>query len=371
MPVFTGLDPRRICIIKPSALGDVVQSLPLLDPLRARFPKASVSWVIGKGLGSLLEGHAGIDELIEFDRKGGVRGLVSLLRTLRSRKFDVVFDLQGLFRTGLMTWSTAAPVRIGLHTSREGAHRSYTSVVDGTGRDVPARLRCGRVIDEITRDETVVGTAPKRPLENSRSSASESSGLPLTIADRAFATQRLKSLTQPVLAICPGARWATKRWPARNFAALAARAHRQFGAAAMILGGPDEQKLGQRVEHHLRELMPSSAIVNLVGGTTLRQLAAVLEGSTWVAANDSGPMHLADAVGTPVLGLFTCTSPWLSGPPLDRHELISTRMLCAASYHKSCPFSGAKHHACLGELGVDRAWVGFVRLVAKSRRQAA
>jgi ADP-heptose:LPS heptosyltransferase len=117
--------------------------------------------------------------------------------------------------------------------------------------------------------------------------------------------------------------------------------------------------------------MPRSAVLNLVGETSLRQLAAVLGASTWVTANDSGPMHLADAVGTPVLGLFTCTSPWLSGPPLDRHELISTRMQCAAGYHKSCPLSGAKHHACQEELSVDRAWAGFVRLVTKSRRQAA
>jgi heptosyltransferase I len=368
MPLFTGLDPRRICIIKPSALGDVVQSLPLLKPLRERFPHASISWVISKGLAGLLEGQSQIDDLILFDRQGGLGGLVGLLRTLRSRQFDLVFDLQGLMRTGIMTWSTKAPVRVGLQTSREGAHRSYTTVVPGTGRDVPARLRCWRVIDAITADEVSSSSAPAtRPAEF----GAMPPAIPLTGADRSFAASRLKSLPQPVLALCPGARWSTKRWPASKFASLAARVHREFGAGVAILGGPDETPLGRSTAEQLAAMMPKSAILNLVGGTSLRQLAAVLEASTWVVANDSGPMHLADAVGTPVLGLFACTSPWLSGPPLDRHELLSTRLQCAAGYHKACPLSGVKHHACQNELSVDRAWAGFVRLVAKSRRQAA
>ena len=365
MPVFTGLDPRRICIIKPSALGDVVQNLPLLRPLRERFPHASISWVISNGLSGLLEGHSQIDELIPFDRKGGARGLVRLIRTLRSQQFDLVLDLQGLMRTGIMTWSTRAAARIGLQTSREGSHRAYTAVVPGTGRDVPARLRCWRVVDALQADDA----GSKR--NQAASFGTAAAGIRLTSADRSFAASQLKSLPHPVIALCPGARWKTKRWPTERFAALAARAHREFGAGAVILGGPDEAQLGRQTSEHLAKLMPSSAILNLAGATSLRQLAAVLEASTWVAANDSGPMHLADAVGTPVLGLFTCTSPWLSGPPLDRHELISTRMQCAAGYHKSCPLSGAKHHACQEELTVDRAWAGFVRLVTKSRRQAA
>jgi lipopolysaccharide heptosyltransferase II len=367
MPVFHGLAPRRICIIKPSALGDVIQSLPLLRPLRERFPDASISWVIAKNLAGMIDGHSHIDELIEFDRKGGVRGFARLLRTLRSQRFDVVFDLQGLLRTGLMTWATGAPIRIGLQTAREGSHRTYTNTVSRTGRDVPARLRCQRVVEELLRSENDTSQA-KRSGAVERTS---SHGIPLTSIDRAFAAARLKSLPQPLLAVCPGARWETKRWPARKFASLAAHVHRQFGAGVAILGGPDEAALGREIEEQLSELVPRAAIANLVGGTTLRQLGAVLEASTWVAANDSGPMHLADAVGTPVLGLFTCTSPWLSGPSLERHELISTRLLCAAGYHKSCPLAGTRQHACLDELSVDRAWDGFVRLVAKSRRQAA
>ena len=354
MTRLDGLDPRRICVIKPSAFGDVVQALPVLGPLRRRFPAARVSWVINKGLASLVDGHAGIDDLLTFDRKGGAGAWWRLARTLRGRRFDLVFDLQGLLRTGVMTRATAAPVRVGLQTAREGSHLACTTVLAGTGRDVPARLRYRKIVEAVGGDP-----------------ASSGADLPLTPADRAWASERLRALPRPLLAVCPGARWETKRWPAAKFAALAGRAHRDLGAAAVLLGSPDERDICAEVEHRLADRMPSSAVLNLAGGTTLRQLAAVLEACTWAAANDSGPMHLADAVGTPTVGVFTCTSPFLSGPPPDRHELISTRLGCAAGYHKTCPHAGAKHKACLAELDVERIWSALLRLVAKSRRAAA
>ena len=356
MSAFTGLDARRICIIKPSALGDVVQSLPILRPLRDRFPAASISWVVSGGLAGLLEGHERIDDLILFDRRGGLRGMAVLLRRLREGRFDLAIDLQGLLRTGLMIRATAAPVRIGLQTAREGSRLACTTVLPGSGRDVPARLRYWRIAEELG-DASHAATAD----------------LPLTRTDRDWAAGQLRSLPRPWLAICPGARWATKRWPVTSFATLAARAHAEFGASAVVLGAPDERTLCHDLETQLRSRLPRKAILNLAGQTSLRQLAAVLESAHWAAANDSGPMHLADAVGTPVLGLFTCTSPWLSGPPLDRHELLSTRLMCAASYHKSCPLAAPRRHACHGELSVDRAWEGFVRLARRSRsnRRAA
>jgi lipopolysaccharide heptosyltransferase II len=363
MSVFAGLDPRRICVIKPSALGDVVQALSVLGPLRQRFPSATVSWVVNRGLATLLEGHSRLDEVIPFERRGGIGDAVGLLRKLRARKFDLVIDLQGLLRTSLMTRATGAPVRVGLQTSREGAGRSCTAIIEGTGRDVPARQRYMRIVEELFRDEPQA-TAIK---------ALQTSGpeIPLTAADRAHAAGLLRNTPRPLLALCPGAKWETKRWPAERFAELAVRAHREYAAAAVILGGPDESALCLDLEERLGGLIPPSAVTNLAGTTTVRQLAAVLEACTWAVTNDSGPMHLADAVGTPVLGVFTCTSPWLSGPPLDKHELLSTRTFCAAGYHKSCPMSGAKRHACHNELDVDRAWAGFIRLAAKSRRVAA
>jgi heptosyltransferase-1 len=362
-----GFDPRRIVIIKPSALGDVVQALPILGPLRERFPRAAISWVISKSLVELVDGHERIDDVIAFDRRGGIRAWCRLLRTLKAQQFDLVIDLQGLLRTGVMTWATRAPVRLGLETSREGAHLACTNLLRETGRDVPAWQRYRRVVEHLG------WAAPQFCAANSPVHASNSTHalLPVRAADRAFAAETLRSLPRPVLGVSPGARWETKRWPASQFAALAARAHREFGAGVVIVGGPEERPLCIDLEEQLRRQMPEKAIVNLVGATTLRRLAAVLEACTWVVSNDSGPMHLADAVGTPVLGVFTCTSPRQSGPPPGRHEFVATQLACAAGYHKRCPMVGAARHACFAEIDVERAWTSFLRLLEKSRQAAA
>ena len=111
---LSSLEPKRICLIKPSALGDVVQTLPLLPVLKECYPDATISWVINKNFADLLTGHPLIDELLIFDRRGSWSSWWELLKSLRARKFDLVFDLQGLFRTGVMTAATRAPIRVGL-----------------------------------------------------------------------------------------------------------------------------------------------------------------------------------------------------------------------------------------------------------------
>src|SRR5690349_19108383 len=133
---LTTVTAERICVIKPSALGDVVQTLPLLEALRARFPSSQVSWVINRELADLIDGHPLIHDTLTFDRRGSWRQSLGLVRTLRQKKFDLVFDLQGLLRTGVMTLATGAALRIGLETAREGANWACHVTLPGTGREL-------------------------------------------------------------------------------------------------------------------------------------------------------------------------------------------------------------------------------------------
>src|SRR5207245_2207040 len=125
--------PRRIALIKPSALGDVVHALPVLSALRERFPTAHITWVVNRGYESLLRNHPELDATLPFDR--GAAAAVAALsalrfaRLLRHARFDLVLDLQGLFRTGLMAAATGATRRVGLSTAREGAAHFYTDIV--------------------------------------------------------------------------------------------------------------------------------------------------------------------------------------------------------------------------------------------------
>ena len=336
------LNPRRICLIKPSALGDVVQTIPLLPILKQCYPNAEISWVINKGFANLLEGHPLIDELLIFDRRGSWRSWGRLLKQLRSRKFDLVIDLQGLLRTGVMTLATGAKTRVGLETAREGSHLTINCTIPGSSRDVPAHARNWRLAEVLGFE----------------SSAKET---PINIReeDTQWASQLLSSIREPVLTISPGAQWVTKRWPIEKYVEVAARAvqEQQFGVC--LVGGPNEIELCAPLEDQLRNRISGIKLVNVAGQTSLKQLSAILQQTDVMLTNDSGPMHLAAGLGTPVVGVFLCTDTVRSGPPGDQHRLVSTTVECRASYKKLCPCSGEGHLACLQELDVERVWSAF------------
>jgi heptosyltransferase I len=342
-------DARRVCLIKPSALGDVVQTLPILSVLRERFPQAEISWLVNRELGELLVGHPHLDQIIPFDRRGNWSNWMQLLRDLRRRRFDLVFDLQGLLRTGVMTLATGAALRVGLETAREGAHLACHYTIPDTGRLVPAHLRYWKVAEAVG-----LGELRRQAVVSFDSEV------------RLWRRQTLGRVRPPLLAVHPGAQWITKRWPVEKFAAVAGRAMRAYGFSVVILGSRAEQPVAAQLESLLRQERPAGVVRNLCGQTTLKQLGACLAEADLVLTNDSGPMHLAAALGTPVVAVFTCTSPQLSGPAGSRHELVVADVPCAASYKKRCPYSGGEHMACLQELAIDRVWQAFVRAMKKN-----
>jgi ADP-heptose:LPS heptosyltransferase len=340
---FAHLDARRICIIKPSAFGNVVQSLPILGALRQRFPHASIAWVIRQDLVDLVAGHPELDEWLTFDRRGGIWSFLTLLRQLRARRFDLVIDLQGLVRTALMTLATQARVRIGLETGREGASLACNVMISRSGWDVPARDRYWRVAEDLG-----AGEAERR------------ARIPVARSDHEWAASLVAPLPRPIIAVHPGAMWPTKRCPPDVFAAALHRAHQQFGGSTVIVGagqdhGPVAVLWKQLVSTDSNSGTPSAAAwLNVTGQTTPKQLAALLSRVDVLLCNDSGPMHLAAALSTPVVGLFTCTDPAVSGPGGAQNYLVSSTAPCAGSYRDKCPWQGAHHLRCHRELPLDR-----------------
>jgi ADP-heptose:LPS heptosyltransferase len=185
-------------------------------------------------------------------------------------------------------------------------------------------------------------------------------------ADLVQAQAWLSVLRGARLAVQPGARWQTKQWPVGRFAAVAAKAYRQFGFSCVVVGGPEDKALGVEFESQLKRFVPAARVVNLVGRTSLTELAAVLLNVDAMLSNDSGPMHLAAALQVPVVGVFTCTDPVRSGPPPGVHELVSAPLACAGSYKKKCPFAGCRHLACFSALEVERVWQAFQRMAHNS-----
>lgn len=330
------LSPSRVCLIKPSALGDVVHALPVLAALRRRWPEAHIAWVVNSGLRGLIEGHPQLDEVIPFDRArakatpAGLAGIGRFLLGLRRRRFDLAIDLQGLLRSGLMTAATGAPTRVGLADAREGATRFYTHRIAA-----PAGNR--HAVDVMLAVAAAFGADVSRPRFDP----------PISPEDRRWAAEALAGLPRPVVVFNPGARWLTKRWPPEHFAAVARRAAAERGAGVVVVGSPEDRPLADAV---LRSLGPVAAL-DLCGRTTLPQLAAVAAAADLFVSNDTGPLHLAVAAGAKVVGIYTCTSPEKTGPYSATALAVRSCVWCAPSFVKTCP-----RMECMAELSPDRVW---------------
>jgi heptosyltransferase-1 len=333
-PPLTSLNPERIAIIKPSALGDIVHALPVLTALRRRFPKAHITWIVNRTYEPLLRDHPDLNATLAFDRGVLKKGVVStamtavrFVQTLRGGKFDLAIDLQGLFRSGLMTFATGAARRVGLSTAREGATHFYTDVISTPAlHEAHAVDRCWRAAEEF-------GAAEE--LKEFR--------IPVEPTARTWIAEQLAECERPWLVFAVGARWRTKRWPPEHFAALARAAQDRSGGTAVFVGMSDEAPLADEAIR----LINGSAM-NLSGQTSLRQLVAVLAEADLVLANDSGPLHIAAALGRPVVAPYTCTEIRLHGPYRARGA-VATTVACRGSYIRTCD-----HLSCMAELTPDR-----------------
>ncbi|HVS40155.1 MAG TPA: glycosyltransferase family 9 protein [Gemmataceae bacterium] len=354
LPPPARLDARRIALLKPSALGDIVHSLPVLTALRRRFPHARIHWVVNLAYADLLRGHPDLDDVLTFDRSGRRGGLLGAARSfveltvqLRRLRPDLVVDLQGLFRTGLLAFLSGASRRVGLGAAREGAARFYTDVVRA-----PAGAAL-HAVDRLWLIAEAFGAADDPKVFR----------IPIDAEARRWAAEQLAGLPRPWLAVAVGARWATKRWPPEHFASLLRRAQQRFGGAALFVGGAGDTPLSATAAAGL-----AGPTCNLAGRTTLPQLAAVLEAADAVVANDTGPLHLAAALGRPVVAPYTCTSVRLTGPYGAATGAVESRVWCQGSRRRRCG-----RMECMAELTPDRLWPGLEEVLQtwQIRRRAA
>lgn len=339
---------ERIALIKPSSLGDIIHALPVLTALRRRYPHAHITWVVNRGYASLLQGHRDLDEVLPFDRRASQRGWraaarswLNFLRELRQRRFDLAIDLQGLLRSAVMMAATRAERRVGLDTAREGASWTYTDVLAvGERNAVHAVDRSWRVAEALG-----VGAGPKE------------FHIPLTDEARNWAEDVTCGYPRPWLMLAPGARWKTKRWPPEYFAELACRFWDHFGGSVFFVGGDEERAAASAVRQRL-----CGPARDLTGQTTLPHLAAVLARADMMLANDTGPLHLAAALGRPVVAPYTCTTVRRSGPYGCERGAIATTVACAGSYRKRC-----SHRRCLAELTPERVWPTLFAALSNER----
>lgn len=323
---------RNILIIKPSSLGDIIHALPVLPLLRKGHPEARLSWLVKEEWAEVLKGNPYLDEVISAPFS--VQGFLTLIPSLRKRRFDLVIDLQGLFRTGCVSYLTGAPTRIGFENAREGSPLFYTMRVPVPDEDIHAVDRYLLVTQAIGLE----GTAEAFPLG------------PL-LGDgesfvRGFFTQHHIADGTTVIAVHPSARWPTKRWPAERFAALVDVLNRRERTVVVFIGSSDDCGVVNKITSCMTTTPLSSA-----GQTSLSQVAALLKKADLLLTNDSGPMHIAAAVGTPVVALFGPTDPRRTGPYGKGHTVLKKDLFCSPCFSRRC--ANPDQLACMTSIGME------------------
>ena len=314
---------RRILLIKPSSLGDIVHALPVLHGLRRRYPKARIDWLVSKSCAGLLAGHPEIDELVVFDRRRFGRLGRSLsasaefarfLMMLHARRYDLAVDLQGLFRSGFLALASGANVRIGFSGAREAAWVFYTHRTSVPREAVHAAEK---------------NYAVARPLGFADTPMTFDLGL--SNAERRRGSEVLEGAGLPpggrFAAVLPGARWETKRWLPDRFAEVIDGLAAEHGLPCVLLGSPDERAVCASIARHCR-----CNPIDVAGRTGLREMTAILSCAAVVLCHDSAPMHLAAARQRPMVCILGPTSPARTGPYGTDATILQADLPCVPCY---------------------------------------
>lgn len=320
--------PRRILLIRPSALGDVCRTVPVLASLRAAFPDAAIDWLVQDGFAPAIAAHPALTRVIPFPRKqvaiprlwrpSAAATLLRLIGALRDARYDLVFDCQGLGRSGVFAWLTRAPRRVGFSNARELGWIGSNERID-----VPENLH---TVDRMLALIAGAGVPPVRDVR-----------LFTTEADRGAAPKLTQASRYAVIA--PTSRWPGKRWPIERFTALA---HELLALTSIesiaIVGGPDER---DQCGPLLELARANGRVIDLVGRTPIGVLMAIIERAALIIANDSAPVHMAVGFDRPLVALFGPTRTDLVGPYRREQDVIRATTDIHRNLHKDAAIGAA------------------------------
>lgn len=316
--------PRSICLLRLSALGDVTHVLPLLHTLRSAWPDLEVSWVIGKAERRLLDGLAGV-RFIEFDKKTGLAGMRAV-RGQCTQRFDALLQLQVSARANVLSAFIPARRRIGYDRSR--AKEGHGLFINERIADRPGI----HVLDAIGSFCEPLGLVREDVVWN----------LPVPGDAHAWARAQWPEDGIRTLMVSPCSSHALRNWRPERHAALADHALAQ-GWRVVLCGGRSEleRSTGDAILAAMQRAGDHATVLDLIGKDTLKQLPALLARADLLVTPDSGPMHIANAMGTTVLGLHAATNPHRSGPYSDRRYCVD-RYDDAARKYRGKPASELK-----------------------------
>ncbi|MEW6288392.1 MAG: lipopolysaccharide heptosyltransferase I [Thermodesulfobacteriota bacterium] len=348
--------PVHILIVKTSAIGDVIHTLPALHSLRRHYPEARIDWLIEEAAADIIAGHPALDRLLVSKRKRWVqalrrgpnrlqawRELWAFIRELRATRYDLLIDFQGLLKSGMLVAASRAARKVGFGRGMEHAECSYIFLnekVPAVDMNIHAVRRGLMLLEGIgIKTDEVVFDLPLGP-EHFRQVES---------------LLRARGIADPsmVVPINPVATWPTKLWDNAGFAQVADWVAGQ-GRQVVFTGGKGDRPVIDAIIARMHQ-----PAVNLAGETTLKTLAALYRSARLVISTDTGPMHLAAAVGTPVVAVFGSTAPWRTGPYGEGHQVVRLDLPCSPCLKRECD-----HRRCMNDLAPELVINALQRLLS-------
>jgi heptosyltransferase-2 len=345
----------RFLIAQTSFLGDVVLSTPVFTALRRHYPDAHITVLVRPETAQILDGHPNVDAIITDDKRGSERGLGSwrVVRKLQRGQFDTALALHKSFRTAWMLVAAGIKQRIGFRQSAGWFLYHRRVQRDPTRHDVERNLS---ILAGLGLDPAAASARPFVACD-------EASVLRFHSAVRFHNVDA----EAPLIAVAPGSAWATKRWTVEGYAALLIGLHRELDAVPVLLGGPGDVSYAEAI------LRSAGGIgINLVGQTDLHMLVAAIDQCLVLVANDSAPVHIAAARGTPVVAIFGPTVPQQGfAPYTDRARIVERQLACRPCGRHgsaSCPIGT---HACMREINAAQVQDAVLQLLPGSIRVSA
>lgn len=329
----------EILIVKTSAIGDVTHTLPALNALRKKYPQARITWLVEEAAADVVIGHAALDHVLVSRRKKWTRELlgpgffktfqkiISFVRELRAIRYDLLIDFQGLLKSGILVGLARAERKVGFGRGMDHAEGSYIFL----NEKIPAVDMDIHALDREMMLLKAIGVESEK-IEF---------GFPIGVKDRSVIVSKLLEngidSDASVAAINPPATWPTKLWDNDKFAEVAQNLLDK-GFKVVFTGGPtDRTAIDDMINKHQLQA------VNFAGETTLKELAALYERAELLVTTDTGPMHIAAAVGTPVVAIFGPTAPWRTGPYGKGHQIVRAEIDCSPCLKKECATKECMH----------------------------
>lgn len=340
-------DPKILVVIL-RYIGDVLLATPTIQALKEKIPRSLITVVVNPGTEGVLRENPHIHSVLVVPREGWKKQL-RFVKLIRSHQFDCVIDLTDGDRAALISRFSGATTRIGFNEEKKWRGRLYSSVVT----DVEKGLhRIDRNLQALRRLGLDLATSSPQLYISSQ----EKSEAIAILRERKVIDSTIETPNSLIM-FQPGARYWFKAWSPSRYAELALRLIERFQCSILLGGAPEERHLAETIKKEAKSLP-----IVLAGSTTLREYAAILQQCRLFIGNDNGPMHMASALGIPVVGVFGPSNPAIWGPRGGKSALLYKGLDCRQCFHPTCHRGDL---SCMNLITVDEVFNSAVHMLSE------